>query len=276
MSAPSAPHPAPRRRGPGVRRPLPRVLVLMYHGVAEVPAAEDQHNLFVTPGDFAAQLDRLQDRGFEAVTEADFVAGVTGRRSLPSRSVLITLDDGFTSVRRHAAPLLAERGMPAVCYVSSSLVGSRSADGTHQEFDLMGWDEVRELPAHGVSVGSHGCGHESLPTLTDAQVLEEIAGSRARLADALGGAPLTFAHPFGHHEDRTRRAVRSAGYGAGLGIHHRRDPYAYPRVDVNATDTLRSFDIKIAPWYPSARRAASLAPAARRLAHHLIGHRSRT
>jgi peptidoglycan/xylan/chitin deacetylase (PgdA/CDA1 family) len=77
---------------------------------------------------------------------------------------------------------------------------------------MMTWDELRELAAEGHEVGSHSLSHPILPLCDDARLREETAGSRERLAAALGAPVDSFCYPNGDHDDRVVAAVASAGY----------------------------------------------------------------
>lgn len=92
-------------------------VVLMYHGLGTVPAHQDPDNLFVPVDTFARQVDRLLQRGYHVLGEREFIAWLDGAPT-PSRSALLTFDDGLVSVLEDAAPLLAERGLPSIAYVS--------------------------------------------------------------------------------------------------------------------------------------------------------------
>ncbi|MFI8288286.1 polysaccharide deacetylase family protein [Streptomyces sp. NPDC085614] len=118
-------HRSPVQRWFG-NRAAGRLAVLGYHGV-EDPVA------------FAGQLDRLAGTA-RPVSLADVEAAVREGVPLPPRSVLVTFDDGDPSVLEHGLPLLAERGIPAVCFVIAGLVG------TDEPF---WWDEAAHLLAHG-------------------------------------------------------------------------------------------------------------------------------
>ncbi len=59
----------------------------------------------------------------------------------------------------------------------------------------MGWDELRGLVEHGVEIGSHTVSHPHLPLLSDAEIENELADSRARLEDGLGRPCRFLAYP---------------------------------------------------------------------------------
>ncbi len=95
-----------------------RLLILCYHGVALQDEHEWDPELFVT-------ADFLRRR-FEILHDCEYMvlplnAAVYSLRHgmLPSRSVVLTFDDGFYNFFAAAAPLLSEFSYPATVYVSS-------------------------------------------------------------------------------------------------------------------------------------------------------------
>jgi peptidoglycan/xylan/chitin deacetylase (PgdA/CDA1 family) len=102
-----------------------RLTVLAYHRIAELTVAEASAPgvASATPQEFARQMDYVRqwytpidlDRLLEFVTE--------GRR-LPPRPLLITFDDGYRDNYEIALPILEERRLPAVLFVTTGLVGT--------------------------------------------------------------------------------------------------------------------------------------------------------
>lgn len=62
---------------------------------------------------------------YNVVSLDDALASAAGTRPLPPRSLLITFDDGYADNADYALPLLERRGLPAVLFVSSGVVGRR-------------------------------------------------------------------------------------------------------------------------------------------------------
>lgn len=249
--------------------------ILMYHGVDTVPAQQDPDNLFVDPEVFAEQMEALASRGYTVVGENDLVAWQRGA-SLPRRSIVITFDDGYRSVRTHAVPVLQQHGFPAICYVSAGLLDAGLNGKPHQAYGLMDRSEVAELAAAGVSIACHGWDHSSLRAAEPHDLVRSTATSREVLAEVTGTAPTTFAYPYGHHDDAARAAVEQAGFDLALATYDGCGRFALPRVDINATDTPKSFRIKLNKAYPTARRVTNYAPGLRRGVHHLVGFAKRT
>ncbi|EFL27293.1 succinoglycan biosynthesis protein [Streptomyces himastatinicus ATCC 53653] len=158
----------PRRRAPlhhcggagpfGVRRRPGRlpvttgpVPILMYHAVAHTPARAT-HALSVSPGAFAEQMGLLGASSFTPVTCARLADAWRGGDALPPNPVLITFDDGYEGVHRHALPVLDRHGFAATLFASTGwLRGRYETDGA---LDVMlDWGQVRELAAAGMEIG---------------------------------------------------------------------------------------------------------------------------
>lgn len=253
---------------------ISRPLVLMYHGLGTLRSAEDPDNLFVPVETFELQLRRLRRRGLTPIDEKQYLSSLEGG-SLPPRSVLITFDDGYLSVLEDAVPVLRRHGAPAMCFVSAGLLGGRGDAGGDRLGRLVDGPQVQELAAAGVDIGCHGWEHVPLPGRDAHSLRENTERARQVLGELLGHPPRTFAYARGEHDEPARRAVRSAGFELAFSTHDGRGRLAVPRVDVNALDTARSFDLKITRGYAAARRLASTAPQVRRAIHLLVGQAER-
>lgn len=253
----------------GRRRPGPRVL--MYHGVGHVPRERDPHGMFVTPAAFRDQMEWLLEHGFRPLSEDGYLAAIDGR-PVPRRSVLVTFDDGYLGVGEQAAPILRDLGIPSILFVPSRLLGRTTewlaAEDRHP---VMTVDQLRAVRSTGMAIGAHGLDHRDLSRMDEAELQEHTVGARSDLEAELDAPIRTFAYPFGTHNAAARRAVRAAGYYAGFAVHDDAGRFAIARTDVNATDTPRTFRVKLLPVYPTARRVSAHAPAVRRLAHTVLG-----
>ncbi|MFJ8545566.1 polysaccharide deacetylase family protein [Streptomyces sp. NPDC093586] len=212
-----------------------RVPVLMYHAVASDPSKATRA-LSVTPRAFAEQMAAIADRGLTPVGTAELAAAWRAGGPLPKRPVLITFDDGYEGVHRHALPVLAKHGFPATLFVTTGWL--RGPYGTGGALDTMlDWDQVRELAAAGVEIGGHSHSHPQLDQLREDRLRHELIHCKEIIADQLGAAPASFAYPYGYSDRRVRRAVRDTGYAQALAVgnglaHRRQGPYALRRVTV--------------------------------------------
>lgn len=95
--------------------------VLMYHHVTPEPGL-----VTVSPGTFRAQMEWLARHGYRAVG-CDDLGGFLEGRPLPSKSVLITFDDGYLDNYVYAYPVLRTLGLHAVVFLITGWVGDGQA-----------------------------------------------------------------------------------------------------------------------------------------------------
>jgi peptidoglycan/xylan/chitin deacetylase (PgdA/CDA1 family) len=222
------------------------VPILMYHAVAWAPGRAI-HRLSVTPDALGAQLALLADRGFTPVTTRQLADAWRsgGAQPLPRRPVLITFDDGYEGVHRHALPLLRQHGFPATLFVSTGwLRGPYETPGALDT--MLDWGQVRELAAAGVEIGGHSHTHPQLDQLPDERLRSEVRRCRDILDDELGRAPVSFAYPYGYSSRRVRQAVREAGFGQALAVGNwlaapRQGSYALRRLTVRRGTGIEEF-----------------------------------
>lgn len=125
-----------------------------------------------------------------------------GRRNLADP--VFTFDDGFESSASLVAPALEQAAFCAYFFVTTSWVERRVG--------YMSWSQVRELAAHGHTVGSHGHSHKFLTSCSAAELRNELAGSRAVLEDHVGLPMTCVSIPGGRYNMRVLSACRDAGY----------------------------------------------------------------
>ncbi|MEU4151901.1 polysaccharide deacetylase family protein [Streptomyces sp. NPDC026659] len=221
------------------------VPVLMYHAVAAAPNAATR-TLSVAPEAFAEQMALIGDLGLTPLTTTALAERWRLRRPLPPRPVLITFDDGYEGVHRHALPVLAQHGFPATVFVSTGWIRGRYDTGGALD-TMLDWDQVRELAAAGVEIGGHSHSHPQLDQLDDGALKWELDRSTDIVTGELGVRPTSFAYPYGYSDRRVRRAVRSAGYAQALAVgnalaRRAQGPYALRRVTVRRGTGVEEFE----------------------------------
>jgi poly-beta-1,6-N-acetyl-D-glucosamine N-deacetylase len=123
-----------------VRSLFPRfdgaVPVLLYHRLVPGNAGYS-----VAPASFHAQMRRLSDLGFEAITLDQYARFVRGEVvDLPRRPILVTFDDAYVSAWENADPVLARYGWSAAMYVPTGAVGRPGH---------LTWGELRKMKSSG-------------------------------------------------------------------------------------------------------------------------------
>ncbi|MGW9400520.1 polysaccharide deacetylase family protein [Streptomyces sp. NPDC055642] len=222
-----------------------RVPILMYHAVSARPG-DATRALSVSPEAFAEQMAVLAERGLTPVTTAELAARWRADRPLPARPVLVTFDDGYEGVHRHALPVLAGHGFPATLFVSTGWLRGPYDTGGGPD-TMLDWDQVRELAARGVEIGGHSHSHPQLDRLDGDRLRSELILCKEIVSDQLGSVPASFAYPYGYSSRRVREAVRETGYAQALAVgnglaRRAQGPYALRRVTVRRSTSVAEFE----------------------------------
>lgn len=194
-----------------------QVLGISADGVQTVPIlcyhrfGSGNSKMIVSPANFEAQLDWLARNRYTVLKLSDLSEFLAGRQALPQRSVVITIDDGYESVHRHAWPLLKKYGFTATLFVYPDFIDSR---------DGLNWSQLQQMAESGViDIQSHSKSHRNLierrPGETDAQYRQaiDIEARQPRVVmerrlTAAGVQVRHFAYPFGDANDIVLDAVQ--------------------------------------------------------------------
>jgi peptidoglycan/xylan/chitin deacetylase (PgdA/CDA1 family) len=110
------------------------------------------------------------------------------------------------------------------------------------EYEPLSWGEVRRLSAMGVEFGCHTRTHPILSRVLDeAELREEIAGSKKRLDEQLGFPSLHFAYPNGtraDYDERSVAAVKQCRFASAVTVervlnYEDADPFRLSRLDAD-------------------------------------------
>ena len=218
-----------------------RPTVLFYHAISD--SWDDE--LAVTNALFERQIRTMLRRGYVPIGAHD-VATTCGK------TFHVTFDDAFASIRG-ALERLVSLGVPASVYACTGyaddgrpLVVERLSAVAHlDDRSTMTWDELREVVAMGVEVGSHTVSHPRLTELSDAELHDELRDSKEKLEDELQRPCTLLVYPFGDQDARVRTAARAVGYFAAFADYQPFDLFAIPRVGIYRRDTPRRSDFKL-------------------------------
>lgn len=201
------------------RAQLARVPILMYHDVLDEP----QVFFDLTPADLETHLQVLRTHGFQAVSLDQVVRHLRTGQPLPEKPVLLTFDDGYEGHYTNVYPLLKRYGAPAVFSVFPAKL-----DGDIVGRSTLTWEQLQEMAADPlITIAAHSVTHPAdLRRLADADLMREVAVSKAALEEKLGISIQYFTYPAGYYDDRVMAAVREAGYQAALTMRHTNEKLA--------------------------------------------------
>ncbi|MDC1381939.1 polysaccharide deacetylase family protein [Candidatus Puniceispirillum sp.] len=188
-------------------------VILMYHrfGENKYPSTNIRLDQFET------HLEKLVDGNYNVLPLEKIIRDLQNGIDLPDRAVAITIDDAYLSVFNEAWPRLKAKNLPFTIFVATNPI-----DQKHSNY--MNWDQIRQLQADGVGIGSQTKSHPHMHQISLENIDAELYGSNQRFLSELGLRPTLFSYPYGEYNlaviDRVKSAGFIAAFGQNSGIAH--------------------------------------------------------
>lgn len=250
----------PTTPGPG------HLAILTFHGFG-TPAS----TISFPPAVLQSGLARLIRKGYQSVDLLDAVELVCAGSTLPPKSLVITIDDGYESAYREAFPTLQEHGMTATIFVTTGRRVSRDPSDRLPPIEgqpMVSWRELNEMVGAGFSVGAHTLTHPDLTRLPRSEAEAEIVGAKTILEERLGVSVRSFAYPRGKYDQQAREiATRyySCACSDRLGlVTCASDRHALERVEMYYFSRGAFFNLLTTPLFPTYLRLRAVPRKARR------------
>lgn len=188
-----------------------RVAVLGYHDFSET---ERETAMRIRTSKFRKQMEAIRQLGLPVIPMADFTAWKGGKKEIPKKAVVITIDDGWKSTYTDAFPILKEFGYPFTVFLYKDYV-----DGGGKALTI---PMIKEMMKHGGTVGSHSVTHP-FPQAVKAsrkrgaetydKFLDKEMGESKRFLEEKFGAPVTtYAYPGGYFTEEMLTKAGQLGY----------------------------------------------------------------
>jgi biofilm PGA synthesis lipoprotein PgaB len=187
------------------------LVVLQYHHISEdTPAATS-----ISPARFAQHMTWLADNQYRVLAMEELLALFKKNEALPDKAVVITFDDGYTSLYSEAWPVLKKRGWPFTVFVNSQHHDEKNAQ-------YMSWAQLREMAEAGVAIGNHSVSHDHMIRIQQGEkqadwrkrMKQEITLAQKRIDKEVGRQPKIFAYPFGEHNQALETLLAELKYVA--------------------------------------------------------------
>jgi len=174
----------------------------MYHKVDIIAPT----TWWVTRAAFERQMDAIAGR--RVVSLADYSPGSNDQ-------CVITFDDAYENVHRHAFPILRERGYPFEIFVNSDLVGRWTHFDPYEPLTrICGVDRLLEMASFNARIQWHARSHRNLTTL-DTEAVDIELSVPEELRGLFAGEHFRWlAYPFGAHSPEIVDAARGRYDGA--------------------------------------------------------------
>jgi peptidoglycan/xylan/chitin deacetylase (PgdA/CDA1 family) len=218
-----------------------KIPILLYHRVGHRDGSfMDRYT--VSPGRFAEQMDAIKGYGWRPTTLENALDRKV--RNNPSRSLVITFDDGFASNREHAWPVLERHGFPSDTFVVTGCLGLYNVwDGARRAcYPLLSVKDLAAANPALMKFHSHSESHPDLTFLTnDPEALKREIDAPRRCLIELPAAGKFFAYPRGSWNWDVLEHVRNSGYTGACtsmeGLNSARtNPYLLRRIEIYEHD----------------------------------------
>jgi peptidoglycan/xylan/chitin deacetylase (PgdA/CDA1 family) len=167
---------------------------------------------------FDQQMKYLKENGYRVIGIGELLEFLNYRNSLPKRSVVISIDDGYRSVYNIAWPILKKYGFRATFFIYTDFVGvSRNA---------ITWDQLREMKKSGFEIGSHTISHCDLTRHNKeedtqaymSRIEKELSMSKQIIDKKLKQDTILLAFPYGRYDKRVLEMCKRLGYKIAVSV----------------------------------------------------------
>jgi peptidoglycan/xylan/chitin deacetylase (PgdA/CDA1 family) len=253
-----------------------RLGMLMHHGVSPRVAGLSNPPYNVAPDLFRKQLVGLLAGGYRFIALSEVLDARRSGTPLAPHSVVLTFDDAYESVYRHAFPIMRELGVPGIAFLSTSFLNSdepfpfdewslaHRGQVRVREYRPLRIQQCREMLASGLfEFGAHTHTHQDFRGRPD-DFLVDAAQSIEIVRDLFQLDEVPFAFPYGgtaqgHAGGELAQALQAAGACCALTTDSDLvdplvdDLFSWGRFTVFSWETPRTLSAKLAGWHAWAR-----------------------
>lgn len=227
------------------------IAIIGYHHIVPDKDKEKyyKNNMWVgSLSSFEAQMKLLHEEGYKSATLDEVYAWKKGKKELPAKTVVITVDDGFYSVVKFIAPVLKKYGFTAASFVIGSAIdnhhGSYKAN-MRQHASLADMKDQSTIQFYAHSYKLHYKEKTNGGFAVDKKTREELLKDTQQ-EKALVSVKY-YAYPFGKSNTRMHDVLKQEGTKLAFAFNENRkatkkdNDYTLPRFCVNGYTKLDVF-----------------------------------
>ena len=182
--------------------------VIMYHrfGDSRYPSTNIKKEQFLD------HVKELLKPIYNVINIEQALQGINNVKLIKDKSVVITIDDAYSSVYEYAWPIFKKHNFPFTLFVSTDVIDNKTPG-------YMSWEEIRILRDNGVTIGSQTKSHPHMYKINKEKIINELTISNKRFIDEIGSRPEIFAYPYGEYNQEVLEQVKLQGFIAAFGQH---------------------------------------------------------
>ncbi len=197
----------------------------------------------VTQPAFDAQMRYLKENGYHPVTLEQLLDFMNFKDQVPEKAVIITIDDGWSSVHKIAYPILKKYNFPAILFIYTDLIGTQNA---------MTWEQLKEIQENGIDIQCKAKTRRNLAEQKEDETFQdyveaienEIILSSMTIAEKLNKKCRSIAYPLGDHNHLVRFLLKKHGFEAGFSLKKGTNPFFVNRYKIHRSIVYGKDDLK--------------------------------
>lgn len=182
------------------------VPVLFYHHIQPQAdaVANKQTSVSTDINYFEQQLAYLNDNKYVSISALDLVNALKNHAGLPGKSVVVTIDDGYSDVYTNVFPLIKRYTIRVSLLIPSGLIGNAG---------YLTWDQLNDMKNSGlVYLIDHSWSHYSLPAGSTEKIKYEVETAKSQIEQYTGQKVELFGYPYGVFDNRTIQVLNEDGF----------------------------------------------------------------
>lgn len=218
-----------------------KALVLMYHHFAPPGLNVTYNRIIIDPLEFETQMKYLRDNKYNVIFLRELEEAMEKNAPLPSKTVVVTFDDGYESNYVYAYPILKKYNIKATINLVVGWVTDFNPLFQPEVLSMMTWDEIREMQVSGlVDFQSHTYnlhrygnldlkGYRTGPMLTNPvynqvtghqetkeeyqyRVYQDLTKAKIILEEKINNPVSILTYPYGSYNKEVQELACKAGY----------------------------------------------------------------
>jgi len=186
------------------------VPVLFYHHVQPQAQAIEKGQTATSVDNeiFDQQIQHLVSQGYAFLTAKELVDALRNKSQVPSKSILITLDDGYLDSYQYAYPIFKKYNIKANLMIATGLLGGG---------DYVTREQIREMAGSGlIYFTDHTWSHYSVGYGSEDKIRHEIVTAKQQLQENTGQMIDIFTYPYGSFSDLSIGILSQEGFAGAF------------------------------------------------------------
>ena len=198
--------------------------ILVYHRFGD-----GHEKMAVSAESFRTQMRYLKDNGYHVIALKDIYQFIESMESLPKKTVVITIDDGYRSTYEIAYPILKEFNFPATIFLYTDFMGAN---------DALNWQQNEQMAESGlIDFQPHSRSHPNMALAEIGEsklaykkrIINEIEIPSKKISQFIKNPLHTFAYPYGDTNQFIIKHLRKLKYKMGVTVQPGGNPtFAHP------------------------------------------------